>query len=181
MTSRVVDPVEIDETMSEPATDARWAQRFADAHCEMLRFPHSLGYWLLYQAPLWRRDLDGEVVRLAIAFARVEQSRALVIEDRRARETAVKEAISRESKVALDRTLSIAHNLQPVTDKGDGWDADEYLLGTPNVIVDLRTGDPLESAPALKGRWRQACRLSAMRPVRGGLHSCTKSSTATLN
>lgn len=135
---------------SEQCTDARWAERFAAAHAETLRFDHRLDRWLVYRAPLWRPDSDGEVIRLAIAFVRAEQQRALAIDDRKTRERAIKDAIDRESKVALDRMLALARNIRPLADHGAGWDADAFLLGTPNTIVDLQTGAPRPIDPSLK-------------------------------
>lgn len=135
----------------EQVTDSRWAERFALAHADVLRFPHALDYWLVYRAPLWRRDLDGEIVRRAIAFARTEQLRAVeTIDDMKAREAAVKYAIGRESKQAIDRCLSLARSMRPLADTGEGWDSEPFLLGTPTTIVDLTTGQPRPADPSLR-------------------------------
>ena len=36
--------------------------------------------------------------------------------------------------------LALARNLHPITDAGERWDADPWLMGVVNGVVDLRTG-----------------------------------------
>ncbi len=37
--------------------------------------------------------------------------------------------------------LALAQDFRPIADTGGGWDADPWLLGVPNGVVDLRTGE----------------------------------------
>src|SRR5687768_8573179 len=75
-------------------TDARWAERFAARHAGVLRYDHHRNHWFFYSPPLWRIDTDGEVIRLALAFVRDEQTRTLTeIDDVKARARAIKDAI----------------------------------------------------------------------------------------
>src|SRR5262249_44818041 len=46
----------------------------------------------------------------------------------------------RERRDAINRLLGLAATMKPVADDGTGWDADPFLLGVPNGVVDLRTG-----------------------------------------
>lgn len=137
-------------TPAERQSDAQWAERFAEAQQHVLRYLHARQQWFLYQPPRWQRDTDGAVVRRFIAFVRKAQAEALQLPDRKAREVAVKDAISRESKVAIDRTLAIARNLPPLTDSGAGWDAEPFLWVATNTVVDVQTGTARPSDPALK-------------------------------
>jgi putative DNA primase/helicase len=36
--------------------------------------------------------------------------------------------------------LALAQNILPISDAGDAWDLDPWLLGVPNGVVDLKTG-----------------------------------------
>src|SRR5262249_38912430 len=52
-----------------------------------------------------------------------------------------------ERKDAIGNMLALARNLQPITDTGDRWNADPWLLGVPNGVVDLRTGELRRGRP----------------------------------
>jgi putative DNA primase/helicase len=137
-------------TAQEP-TDARWAERFAEVYADTLRWDHSRGHWLVYRPPLWRIDGDGEAVRLALKLVRDEQARVLDRrDDQKTRARAVKDAIDREGKNAIDRMLALSRNLRPLADRGTEWDLDPLLLGAPNGIIDLRTGRMGPGDPSLR-------------------------------
>ena len=51
-----------------------------------------------------------------------------------------KAAIRLERRDCLSSMLALARNLHPITDAGDRWDADPWLMGVVNGVVDLRTG-----------------------------------------
>lgn len=126
-------------------TDASYAEDFAQAYGDRLRFNHRRGAWYIYDpAPLWRADTDGEVYRLAIEFARARQLDALGLPDRDRRDRAVKWALQAESKSGLERLVSLARHIKPLADAGDGWDADPWLVGAPNGILDMRRGALLD-------------------------------------
>jgi putative DNA primase/helicase len=88
----------------------------------------------------WRRDADAAITRLALDFARRWQREALEIENLQKREAALTAALRLERRDALNSMLALAHDLKPIADPGDGWDLDPHLLGVPNGVVDLRTG-----------------------------------------
>lgn len=59
-------------------------------------------------------------------------------------------AIRCESKQSLDRTIALAKVLPPIADAGDEWDADPWLVGTPNGVIDLQGGRLLAGDPVRK-------------------------------
>jgi len=122
-------------------TEAGAAERFARLHGDDVRYDHRSGHWLLYEHHRWRRDADAAITRLALEFARRWQHDAVEIPDREKREAAFKAALRLERRDALSNMLALAHDLKPIADAGDGWDMDPHLLGVPNGVVDLRTGD----------------------------------------
>jgi putative DNA primase/helicase len=146
---RVLPPTP-DIAVLEGLTDTAHAQRFAEAHGDRLRYLHDLGTWLLYRDPIWRIDRDGGVIRLAMAFARTRQREALEIPNRETRERVVQFAIRCESKPNLDRLIALAKSLPPITDTSDDWDANPWLVGAPNGVIDLKSSRLLSGSPARK-------------------------------
>lgn len=130
-----------DQTVSEGLTDASHAQRFAETYGALqIKFNHRRGLWLVQSDPIWRPDTDGGIYRLALEFVRGRQASALDISDRKLKEKVLKFTIAAESKPALDRLVGLAKNFPPIADSGDGWDADPWLTGAPNGVIDWRTG-----------------------------------------
>ena len=118
------------------ATEARFTERFALRYRDRLRYNHRRGLWLIYAPPLWRPDSDGEVYRLALEHVRREQVAALQIDDPDLRKKHMAFALRADSKIGLDRLVGLARNLKPLADAGTGWDADPWLIGTPNGILE---------------------------------------------
>ena len=129
-------------------TDAGLAERFARSRGLDLRFDHRRGLWLHFSNHRWHPDRDGGTCRLMIGFARTLQEEALEIADRKLREEALKVGLRVESKAGLDRMEALAKNLIPIADAGDGWDADPWLLGAPNGVIELRSGELRAGDPA---------------------------------
>lgn len=114
------------------------ALAFADRHHEFLRFDHSTGKWYVYNSGRWQRDPKQMALHYARTFGR------LLAEDRRF-----------PNSVRL-RSLKFAQNVDRLarTDPrmavtSDIWDADLDLLGTPNTVINLVTGEEVEPHPDL--------------------------------
>lgn len=120
-------------------TEAGAAESFAAAVGDRARYDHRRGRWLLWQAHRWAPDLDGGIVRLALAHVRRQQHVALDHKDRFLRQQTLDHWLKYDRRAALDNLLTIARALPPLADAGD-WDTDSWLLGCPNGVVDLRTG-----------------------------------------
>ena len=96
---------------------------------------------LLWRGHRWIPDADAEVTRLAHDFAREWQREAIEIADRDRREAVIKFAIRLERRDAIQSVLWWARTFRPIADAGDGWDSDPWLLGVPNGVIDLKTGE----------------------------------------
>ncbi len=140
-------PVVVDPLIAEGLTDASHAERFAQAVGDRLRYNHRRRLWLVYEAPRWRTDADGQVYRLALEFVRERQTAALRIADRKLKEKIVRFTIAGESKQALDRLVTLAKNFPPIADAGTDWDADPWISAAPNGVVDWQTGTLRPGAP----------------------------------
>ncbi len=136
-------------------TDLGNAEAFAAAVGERARFDHRRGLWLLYAGHRWRPDADGGVWRLLRDETRARLRAATSIADEGERRLAIKWAMSSEGRPRLEAALALATRLQPIADAGEDWDADPFLLGVENGVVDLRTGTLRPGRPA--DRITRAC------------------------
>ena len=121
-------------------TDSGNGEFFATHHGADLRFDHRRGRWLLWRGHRWQPDADGEVRRLAKAAMRQRLEEAVALGDSDGRVKAVRWAIASEARARIEALLYLAQAERPIADAGDAWDADPWLLGCPNGVVDLRTG-----------------------------------------
>ncbi len=152
---RLDDPVPIDghgaprgdplsAAPNEPAafnrTDAGNGEHFARLYGERIRFDHRRGRWLLWAGHWWREDDRGAVRRLAKDAARVRYQAAPEIDDLRGRAIEARFAIASENRQRIEAMLMAARSEPPIADAGNEWNADPWLLGVANGVVDLRTG-----------------------------------------
>lgn len=128
------------QTDLDRLTEAGSAERFARASAEYLRFDHRRRQWLIWKRHRWVADTDAAVTRAALAFAREWQREALDHPSPEQRTAVVKCAIALEGRHRLNNMLELAKAIRPIADAGETWDADPWLLGVPNGVVDLRTG-----------------------------------------
>lgn len=121
-------------------TDLGNGEHFAHSYGDRVRFDHRRKRWLVWASPTWRPDADATVQRLAHAAVRRRYTEAGRLDDTDAKRAAANWAIKSQSRDRLAALLSLAATLGPIADSGDAWDADPFLLGCPNGVVDLRTG-----------------------------------------
>lgn len=121
-------------------SDAGNAEFFAAMYANSVRYDWRRQRWLVWDAVRWSPDNDGSVVRLGLDAMRRRQTDALSLSNTDERQREMRWAIGSESKQRLIAMLSIAQSLPPISDAGDRWDADPFLVGVPNGVVDLRTG-----------------------------------------
>ena len=124
-----------------PRTDSGNAELFTGLYGDRLRYDHRRNRWLLWAGHWWKPDVDQEVLRLAKEAARRRYQVAPdLFDDPDELKAEAKWAISSESRMRLDAVLALAQAERPIADSGEGWDADPWLLGVANGVVDLRIG-----------------------------------------
>lgn len=123
-----------------PPSEAGNAELFAHLYGDRVRHDHSRKRDLLWANHWWEEDPNGELVRMALDTARLRKKLAGEIQDPDASKKAFIWAVGSESRARLANTIEIARNLHPIADDGEGWDADPFLLGAGNGVVDLRNG-----------------------------------------
>ncbi len=123
------DPDE-DAAARPPAfSDEALALRFAERHAEDLRFVAAWGKWLAWDGARWRFDDTLNAFDLARHVCREAAAEC---------KTNARKAIASAKTVAAVVTLARADRRLAAT--VDQWDADPWLLNTPDAIVDLRSG-----------------------------------------
>jgi putative DNA primase/helicase len=129
-------------------TEAGAAERFARRYGDELRYDHRRGRWLRWEHHRFVPDSDAGLTRLAIEFARCWQHDAVAtMADPDRREATIKFALRLERRDGMSNMLQLARALKPIADAGDGWDADPWLLGVSNGVVDLRDGTLRDGRP----------------------------------
>ena len=128
-------------------TDAGNGEYFARLCGDRLRYDHLRGCWLVWDGHWWRDDGTRSVRRLAKEAARSRYGQATAIADLRERAEEARFAIGSENRARLEAMLTSAETESPIADAGDRWDADPWLLGVANGVVDLRTGTLRPGSP----------------------------------
>ena len=125
---------------SFPTTDSGNAELIAAKFPDSMRFNHRRKRWLIWKDGRWIEDCEGEVFRLAKEAARDRLAAAAKLGNEDHRKEAAAWALASESQYRLKAALELAKHTKPLSDAGDNWDSDTFLLGVNNGVVDLRTG-----------------------------------------
>lgn len=123
-----------------PANDSGNAERFVDDHPSMFRYVKAWKNWVIWNGDRWAVDDSGEVFRLAQAHARSLLIAAALIkdEDRRKRESLA--ALKLGDAPKLKAMLEVAQSDRRVVAEPKIFDADPFLLGVENGVVELKPG-----------------------------------------
>jgi putative DNA primase/helicase len=132
-----------------PCTDAGNAEYIADLFGDVLRYDHKQGRWLIWHKTgrRWREDNCSEIPEFAIAAARRRRRGAAKLADTDRSKAEIKWSFESENRYRVEAALELAKGLAPISDTGEGWDADPLLLGVKNGVVDLRTGKLRDERP----------------------------------
>src|SRR3974377_436725 len=128
-----------------PRTDAGNAELFASLYGPNVRFDHKQGRWLIWDEERWSEDRTKRVHQLMKGTARLRQNMAweLLRDEDGVTEEGKKQlkwATGSEGRYRITAGLELAMSQEPISDEGEGWDADPLLFGAANGLVDLRTG-----------------------------------------
>ena len=129
------DDVDVDR--APEFSDEAIALRFAKRHKSSLRFVNKWGHWLHFDGRLWLHDDTLFVFDLVRQICR-EAANECDKPNVRAAIASAKTVAAVERLARSDRTLAATH---------EQWDADPWLLNTPDGVVDLRTGNLRANQP----------------------------------
>ena len=117
-----------------PLTEDKLALEFAARHSNCFRFNHSRGKWLVWDGSCWHLDDTGQCLNACRAMVRPHAENK---GNRHFGKVATAKAIL--SGAAADKRLATIHS---------DWDQDDWALGVPGGLVDLKTGNLLPPDPA---------------------------------
>jgi putative DNA primase/helicase len=123
-------PVEASQDRSPAFSDDELALSFADRHADDLRYVADWGRWLRWDGKRWQLDRSLAVFDSVRTRLRATAARCNIPKIARAL-TSAKTVAAVERLARSDRRLAATV---------DQWDADPWLLNTPDGVVDLRTG-----------------------------------------
>ena len=128
------------EPVEEPRhnTDLGNTRRLLASHGADLRHAPALG-WLAWRGGRWRPD-EAEVMRRAKDTVGAIYGEAAREKDDAMRQALAKWAAASESAVRLKAMVDLARTEEGVAIEATALDADPWLLGVANGVVDLRTG-----------------------------------------
>ena len=112
-----------------PLSDEALALRFADRHAHHLRYVAAWNKWLAWDGKRWRFDDTLRAVDLARHICRGEASEC----DNSKLASAIASA---KTVSAVERLARADRRLAGTVDQ---WDADPWLLNTPEGVIDLRS------------------------------------------
>jgi putative DNA primase/helicase len=128
-------------------TDLGNAELFTDLYRDQVRFDHGRQQWLLWNTHWWAQDIDGELMRRAKNVVRNRRKMSMAISDAKMRSEEVSWSQHSESLPKLKAMLVLAQSHKPIADAGKDWDANPFLLGVANGVVNLKTGSLVKGSP----------------------------------
>ncbi|MDA1191773.1 MAG: phage/plasmid primase, P4 family, partial [Candidatus Poribacteria bacterium] len=128
-----------------PQTDAGNAELIAALYRNMLRYDHRLDRWLLWDAHRWGPDHTDSILQLAKRAARERRrlaryEKTVSKEDHEIQEAAMKWGRASESNSKIVAALNLAKSETPIAQPGNVFDADRWLIGLRNGVIDLTSG-----------------------------------------
>lgn len=128
------------DSLDFPTTETGDAEYFAAQFGDRVKYDHRQGRWLIFHGHRWQVNDSGELHRLAVDAMRRRQRDVAKLENPEEKRLHYKWAIGGESRMRIDNLIALARNIKPISDSGAGWDADPWLLGVTNGVLDIRTG-----------------------------------------
>lgn len=146
------DVFSADRLLGDPSdlhlTDTGNAEIIASLYGQRVRYDHLRGRWLIWSGHRWKPDASGEITRIAIEAVRERMKLAIAINDKEKRKEAIKWGFYSEGKFKIKAATELATSINPLADDGKNWDTDPFLLGCPNGVLNLHTGEFRNGYPA---------------------------------
>jgi putative DNA primase/helicase len=109
-------------------------------HGDDIRFIPEWRNWIVWDGRRWRVDDDGAIMRLAKETIESLYAEALGLADESKREKLLRHALKCQAAARLDDMVSLATTEAPVVLPAQRLDADPWILGLRNGVLNLRTG-----------------------------------------
>lgn len=129
-------------------SDAGNAQRVFAAAGGGFHYVAESGKWILWNGSRWTPDRNGGMTRLHLAVMDATAHQAINMQSRQAGDGLAKYALlcRNASKVAAE--INMLKAVSGVTISTTDLDADPWMIGTPDGMIDLKTGRPIAPDPS---------------------------------
>lgn len=124
----------------ENLTDKGNARRLVQLFGEDIRYCYTLKKWLIWDGHRWGPDEDGAIMRLSKRTAESIFAEAAAESDADKRRAVSKHAMQSENAGRLQAAITLASSEDSVPIALSEMDADPWLVGVSNGVLDLRTG-----------------------------------------
>jgi putative DNA primase/helicase len=137
------------KAQSWPRTDTGNAELIAALYGKLLRYDHAQGRWLIWneRRRRWSEDKANDVWKFAVAAARRRRAVAARSTDAAKSKPEILWSFDSEQRYGVVAALDMARSLPPISDPVGGWDADPWLFGVANGVLNLKTGRLREERP----------------------------------
>lgn len=119
--------------------DAGNAELFVNSYGNDLRYVHALNSWLIFRRR-WMRDTNETIWRIAEDFRKALIEAARKAKDRRVEDAAIRRAQSLGKIRVMQNMLKLAQTKERILLDITDIDANSWLIGARNAVIDLRTG-----------------------------------------
>ena len=123
-----------------PANDSGNAMRFIHFAGAKLRYVPEWEQWIIWNGHHWRPDNDGAVYRLAEDHEAEILRDAAEVPDIDSRQRVAKLALQLGKRATIENLLALARFNEKVILHAEKLDADPWLLGVRNGVLELKTG-----------------------------------------
>ncbi len=125
--------------VNEEWTDLGNARRLVRRHGENIRYVNDYKAWFIWKKNYWKRDNDGEIMRLAADTVEAMFDQAQEMADADARAKFRKFILQSQGRRYLENMVALARWDAHVVLATDALDADPMLLGVQNGVINLNT------------------------------------------
>ncbi len=130
-----LDPPDIDFH-----TDLGNTRRLINRHGRDICYIPEWKKWIIWNAGRWEVDDDGAVMRLAKDTVEAMYSDAMSVSSKEERDALLKHAIKSQAEARLRAMVALAQSEAAVVRSAQKLDADPWLFGVQNGVIDLKTG-----------------------------------------
>ena len=136
------NPLALADPLAYKQTQTGAAEAFRDRYKALIRYDHSREEWFVWEGHRWCPDATDHVTLLSLQHSRLWAHEVIdaTVEKfnvRKEWQDFTRKLERRSEQVAMVQTARAFPELKVGS---NAWDQDPWLLGTPNGVVDLRTG-----------------------------------------
>lgn len=130
-----------------PTTDVGNARRFVSQYHHHLRYLPERDIWLVWNQHYWQEDWNNQVVQMAKATAEAIKAEAIAAVDDSLQKVLRDHCRSSQSQSRLKAMIALAESEPGIPIQVSALDANPWLFGCANGVIDLRTGQLQDGQP----------------------------------